>query len=500
MGLAPAVCKVYPGAAESSYFRRLIPTTEHFYRLIYMAQEQSEHLLEIDEELLDDLRGLIELRDDLALRSMLIDLHAADIARLLLYLHEDERHYILDLVEDDVAGEVVLHLPEDQRSDYLAELEPQEITELLEDLSPDDAADIVSELDEHIAEQVLRNLQETDVEATEEIRELLRYGEDTAGGRMTTDFVAVTINDTVAASIEIVREFVRETELDVHGLFVLDEEERLVGLLRLQDLVLTPPISKVSIVMSTDIVTVAPDEDQAVVAQVMLRYDLIDVPVVDDHGRLIGIITFDDIADIIEDEASEDMLYLAGVTEAESPMTGPFTAVRRRLPWLAVNLVVTFIPAMIMSRYESTIGDFPKIAILLPIVAGMGGNAAIQSITVMVRSIALGEISPGQRRRVILKEMSTGLLNGLAMGLSGGLLVWLLWNNPALGAVLTAALIANLFIAGCAGAIIPLVLRRLNFDPALSSGPLVTSLTDISGYTVFLALSTMAMALLMQYR
>jgi magnesium transporter len=465
-----------------------------------MAQEQSEHLLEIDEELLDDLEGLIELRDDGALKSMLIDLHAADIARLLTYLHEDERHYILDLIEEDVAGEVVLHLPEDQRTDYLAELEPHEITDLVEELSPDDAADIVAELDDDVAEEVLRNLQETDVEATEEIRGLLLFGEDTAGGRMTTDFVAVTVDDTVAASIERVREFVRETELEVHGLFVLDRDERLVGLLRLQDLVLRPPTSKVSIVMSTDIVTVAPDEDQAVVAQVMLRYDLIDVPVVDDDGHLIGIITFDDIADIIEDEASEDMLYLAGVTEAESPTTGPFAAVRRRLPWLAVNLGVTFIPTMIMSRFEGTIGDFPKIAILLPIVAGMGGNAAIQSITVMVRSIALGEISPGQRRRVILKETATGLLNGVAMGVTGGLMVWLLWGNPALGAVLTVALIANLFIAGLAGAVIPLVLRRLNFDPALSSGPLVTSLTDISGYSVFLALSTTAMALLLHYR
>lgn len=465
-----------------------------------MAQEQSEHLLEIDEELLDDLRGLIEIRDELALRAMLIDLHSADIARLLLYLHEDERHYILDLLEEDVAGEVVLHLPEDQRSDYLAELEPQEITDLVEELSPDDAADIVSELDDDVAEQVLRNLQQTDVEATEEIRELLRYGEDTAGGRMTTDFVAVTVNDTVAASIERVREFVRETELEVHGLFVIDDEERLVGLLRLQDLVLRPPSSKVSIVMSTDIVTVDPEEDQAVVAQVMLRYDLIDVPVVDDHGRLIGIITFDDIADIIEDEASEDMLFLAGVTEAENPTTGPFSAVRRRLPWLAVNLGAVFIPAMIMSRFQPTIRELPMVAVLLPIVAGMGGNAAIQSITVMVRSLALGEISPGQRRRVVLKEMATGLLNGLAMGISGGLVVWMIWGNPALGAVLTVALIANLFIAGCAGAIVPLLLRRLKFDPALSSGPLVTSLTDISGYTVFLSLSTAAMALLTRFR
>jgi magnesium transporter len=242
--------------------------------------------------------------------------------------------------------------------------------------------------------------------------------------------------------------------------------------------------------MSTDMVTVEPDQDQAVVAQIMLRYDLIAVPVVNDAGKLLGIITFDDIADIIEDEASEDMLYLAGVTEAENPTTTPFSSARRRLPWLAVNLGATFIPAMIITRFEGTIAAYVPLAALLPIVAGMGGNAAIQSITVMVRSIALGEISPGQRTRVIIKEMATGLLNGLAMGIAAGLVVFLLWDNLTLGAVLAGAMIANLFVAGCAGALIPLLLRRLNFDPALSSGPLVTSLTDISGYTVFLALST----------
>jgi magnesium transporter len=463
-----------------------------------MAQEQNEHLLEIDEELLDDLRGLIEVRDEGALRAMLIDLHSADIARLLQFLHEDERHSILDLLEEDVAGEVVLHLPENQRTDYLSELEPHEITDLVEELSTDDAADIVSELDDDVAEQVLRNLQESDVEATEEIRDLLRYSEDTAGGRMTTDFVTVTVDDTVAASIERVREFVRDTELEVHGLFVVDHEERLVGLLRLQDLVLRPPSSKVNIVMGTDLVTVAPDEDQAVVAQIMLRYDLIAVPVVADEGRLLGIITFDDIADIIEDEASEDMFYLAGVTEAENPTTSPFASVRRRLPWLAVNLAATFIPSMIMTQFEGTIGKLPRIAIFLPIVAGMGGNAAIQSITVMVRSLALGDISPGQRGRVVMKEMATGLLNGMAMGTSAGLVVWLLWGNLAMGAVLATAMIVNLFVAGCAGAIVPLVLRRFNFDPALSSGPLVTSLTDISGYTVFLGLSTLTLVALIK--
>lgn len=462
-----------------------------------MARDQHDRLLEVDDELVKNLRLLMEIRDGHALSSLLIDLHEADIAELLRYLEEDERHYVLGLLSDEVVGEVVLHLPEEQRGDYLSVLAPEKITDIVEELSTDDAADIVSELDEDVAEEVLQNLQRTDREATEDIRDLLRYDENTAGGRMTTDYVAVTQTTTVAGGIEAIREFVGEEELDVYVLYVVDDQDRLVGYIRLQDLVLRPPTLPVSAIMITDMVSVPPDEDQELVAQVMQKYDLIAVPVIDDGGRLLGIVTFDDIADIIEDETSEDMLYLAGVTDDDSLSTSPFRSLRRRIPWLTINLGTAFMASMVVVYFTSTIERVPQLAALLPIVAGMGGNAAIQSITVVVRALALGDIASGRERRAILREGAIGLMNGLAMGALAGCVVWWMYGSPIYGGLIAMAMFGNMLIAALAGAAIPIILRRYNFDPALSSGPIVTTFTDMTGFFVLLGLATLSLALIL---
>lgn len=459
-----------------------------------MSADENENILDIDEEILASLRSLIELGDQGALRALLVDLHEADIAELLRVLSEEERHYILGCLHDDVVGEVMLHLPDEQREEYLAELEPKRISDIVEEMSTDDAADIVSELDEDVAEEVLHNLEIADSETTTEIRDLLRYSEDTAGGRMTTDYVAVEQSATVATSIERIREFVRDTELDIYVLYVVDADFHLVGIVRLQDLVLRLPTAVVSTFMQTDIVTVGPDEGQALVAQVMQRYDLIAVPVVAENTELLGVVTFDDIADIIEDEASQDMLYMAGITEDEVPSTPPLVAIRRRLLWLIINLATAFVASMVVSQFQGTIKKFTVLAALTPIVGGMGGNAAIQTITVMVRGFALGELGRGRSWRAVMKECSIGLMNGLSMGILTGAIVWFLWGKLALGVLMALAMLANLFIAGLAGAVIPLTLRRLKMDPALASGPIVTTFTDVCGFFVFLSLATLMIA------
>ncbi|MEO5930032.1 MAG: magnesium transporter [Candidatus Kapaibacterium sp.] len=458
-----------------------------------MPPEQNENILEVDDELLNDLRRLMETGDDNALRALLIDLHESDVAHLLEFLSEEERHYILSLLRDEVVGEVMLHLPEEQREDYLAELAPERISHIVEELSTDDAADLVSELSDEVAEEVLQNLQRSDQEATDEIRDLLRYDENTAGGRMTTDYVAVEATETVAASIEKIREFVREMELEVYVLYVVDAEYRLAGIVRLQDLVLRPPGAVVESFMLSDLITVAPNEDQSVVAQVMQRYDLIAVPVIADSGELLGIVTFDDIADIIDEEASQDMLSLAGITDEESLATPPLRSLRRRLPWLAINLGTAFLAAMVVDQFQGTIARVAVLASLMSIVAGEGGNAAIQTITVIVRSIALGEIRSGHLRHAVIKEGKVAVLNGLAMGLLTGVLVWLMWGKYQFGVLIAIAMLVNLIVAGVVGALIPLGLRKLRLDPALSSGPIVTTFTDVCGYFIFLGLATLTM-------
>lgn len=461
-------------------------------------EEHNQTIPTVARELIAEIREFIHLRAFHALRRLLNEFHPADIAGLLEYLNEEERHLLLGLLDDESLGETVLHLPEEQRYDFLEELGPSRIAEIVEELDPDDATDMISELPEDVAESVLGRLQAVDRETTDEIRELLRYGEETAGGRMTTDFVAVLEQRSVAEAIETIREAVSDSDLDVYVLYVVDEHGKLEGFVRLQDLVLYPPETIVETFVVREVVAVTADQDQELVAQLMQRYDLIHVPVVDDENRLLGVVTFDDIAEIIEEEASEDILYLAGVTnDEESPTTPPLLSMRRRLPWLVMNLGTAFIASMVVSQFEGTIGKVTALAALMPIVAGMGGNAAVQSIVVMVRSIALGDLGSGGRMKAVVKEVTVGLLNGLVIGLLAGGIVWAMWGSFQLGALIAIAMVVNLLIAGLVGTVIPLILRKLKFDPALSSGPLATTFTDVCGFLTFLGLATLTLSWLL---
>lgn len=461
--------------------------------------EQNQRIPAVESSLLDQVERYVDEKNDEALRLILAELHPVDLAGLLEYLDEEDRHILLGLVGDELLGETVLHLPEQQRGDYLGDLGAARIVEIVEELDPDDATDLISELSAEVAEDVLTRLGELDEESTEEIRGLLQYDEETAGGRMTTDYVAVLADETVRGAIHRVREEVTESGGDIYVIYVVDDEGRLVAYLRLQDLVLHGSREPIRSFMLSDLVAVAADEDQELVAQLMQRYDLIQIPVVDEENRLLGVVTFDDIAEIIEEEASEDILYLAGVTDdQESPSTPPMISIRRRLPWLIMNLGTAFIAAMVVAQFEGTIGKITALAALMPIVAGMGGNAAVQSIAVMVRSMALGDLGSGGKIRAVIKEGTVGLMNGTAIGLLAGSVVWAMWGDVRLGILIAIAMFVNLIVAGLVGTIIPLVLRRLKFDPALSSGPLATTFTDVCGFLTFLGLATLTLSWLLE--
>ena len=339
----------------------------------------------------------------------------------------------------------------------------------------------------------MERLERSDAEVMEDIRDLLQYSEDTAGGRMTTDYVSVHFTETVSKAIENIREFakVNENQFEVYAVYVVDGNEKLVGVISLQDLVLNKREELISNFMEDQVLSVRTDDDQALVAQLMQKYDLVSIPVVDKNETLLGVVTFDDVADIIEEEGSEDMLLLAGVTDEESLATPPTIAVRRRLPWLAINLGTAFIASLVVSQFENTISKLPILAALMPIVAGMGGNASIQTITVIVRGFALGELNDMRRRDAIIKELQIGLINGLSMGLTAGLVVWILRNDWHVGILISIAMFGNMFVAGVAGAIVPILLKKLKFDPALSSGPIVTTFTDLAGFFIFLGSATL---------
>lgn len=461
--------------------------------------EKNQTIPAAPDALVSEIEELLELGAFRALQGVLTNLHPADVAGLLEYLTEEERHRLLALLDDEVLGETMLHLPEEQRSEYLEEIGPTRIAEIIEELDPDDATDVISELPSEIAEKVLGQLQTVDRETTDEIRELLRYDEETAGGRMTTDLVAVYQEETVAAAIEKIREAVGESDIEVYVLYVVDQQEHLVGFVRLQDLVLHLPETVVGTFTVRDVVAVTADQDQELVAQLMQRYGLIHVPVVDEQNLLLGVVTFDDIAEIIEEEASEDIFYLAGVTnDEESPATPPLISIRRRLPWLVLNLGTAFIASMVVAQFEGTIGRVTALAALMPIVAGMGGNAGVQSIAVMVRSLALGDLGSGARSRAIIKEGTVGLMNGVVIGVLSGTIVWAMWGSLQLGVLIAVAMFVNLIVAGLVGTTVPLILRKLKFDPALSSGPLVTTFTDVCGFLTFLGLATLTLSWLLQ--
>jgi len=277
----------------------------------------------------------------------------------------------------------------------------------------------------------------------------------------------------------------------VFYLYVVDERRHLVGVVSLRRLLLVPPPTPLKRIMTTDLIAVRDDVDQEEVAQQVASYNLLAVPVVDGENKLVGIITVDDVIDVIKDEATEDVFRLAGVSIQDGVLTPPGESLKRRLPWLGVNLFTAFAAAVVVSRFEGMIEQVTALAVLMPIVAGMGGNAATQTLTVIVRGIALGELSFTNARKTLIKEALVGLGNGLALGLVAGVVAWLWQGSPMLGVILGLAMVINMFVAATAGTLIPLGLRALKVDPALASSVFITTLTDVFGFLAFLGLAAL---------
>jgi magnesium transporter len=284
----------------------------------------------------------------------------------------------------------------------------------------------------------------------------------------------------------------RDVEM-VFYLYVIDARRHLVGVVSLRRLLLVPPGTPLKRIMTTDLISARVDTDQEEVARQVASYNLLAIPVVDEENKLAGVITVDDVIDVIKDEATEDVYRLAGVTGDDRVFTRPSESLRKRLPWLQVNLVTAFIAASVVALFEGTIGRWSALAVFMPVVAGMGGNAATQTLTVIVRGIALGELTWANTRKALLKEAAVGIANGVGCGLVAGLVVWIWKGSPALGAIIGAAMVINMFVAATAGTLIPLALRALRVDPALASSVFITTLTDVFGFLSFLGLGTLVL-------
>lgn len=461
-----------------------------------MAEETytPHEILEVDDELLDDLRDLISSKSDFLIKNIFNDLYLVDIAHIINRLDFPESEYLFSLLSTEEQGQVIVELDDDHREHFLATLKSQQISDIVEELPSDEATDIVSELSDEKAEEVLEDLSAED---SQDLKELLQYDENTAGGIMQKEIITVNQKDTVKKAVQAVRKAAKE-EVQQHFYFVyvVDDNEKLVGSLSVSNLILLSPSRRIYKVMNTDIISVNTSIDQEEVANIFKKYNLVSLPVVDFSGRIVGRITIDDVVDVIEEEASEDIFRLGGVGFNEKISTPPLISLRKRLPWLSVYLLTGLFTATIINLFHSTIESLVVLAALMPIVAGMGGNAGTQAITLMVRSIALGEVDFSSARKALLKEVTVGLMNGTLVGFLAGTIVAIVFGNIFLGVVMCLAMITNLFIAGLMGTLVPLGLKWAKIDPALASAVLVTTCTDAFGFISFLGFATLFLSLL----
>jgi magnesium transporter len=439
---------------------------------------------------LDSVKRLLRMGATANLVNLLQKQYPADLAQLFSELPDKDRASIFTLLAERnsrLAMEALSELGPEVAAALLADRSAEEIVKLTQELPSDDAAALIDHLPEDLAAAVLELMQKKPASA--DVGELLDYPEKTAGRIMNPKVFALSEDMTAAEAIAALQAS-RDVEM-VFYLYVIDSRRHLVGVMSLRRLLLVPPETPLKRIMTTDLISVRVDVNQEEVARLVASYNLLAIPVVDEENKLVGVITVDDVIDVIKDEATEDVYRLAGVASDDRVFTAPMESLRKRLPWLLVNLGTAFLAASVVKIFEGTIGVVTSLAVFMPVVAGMGGNAATQTLAVIVRGIALGELTWSNSRKALLKEAAVGIGNGFACGIVGAALVWLMQGNPWLGLILGLAMVINMFVAATAGTLIPLTLRALRVDPALASSVFITTLTDVFGFLSFLGLGAL---------
>ena len=438
----------------------------------------------LDRDFVDEVRDDIERGDATALRDLVEPLHESETGDLLEALEEGERDLFVELLGDEFDFTALREVDDAVREQIVDNLEPAQIAEGLSDIDSDDAVFILEDMEEEDRDAILAALPFTE---RIRLRRALDYPEESAGRRMQTEFVAVPPFWNVGQTIDYLREDTRLPE-DFNQVFVIDPSFRLLGTVRLDHLLRRD--RKVPIEDITDEAAhpIPAETDQEEAARTIEQYDLLSAPVVDENGRLVGILTIDDVVDVIREEAEEDILRLAGVGDEELSDSVVDTA-RSRFVWLLINLGTAVLASVIIGLFDATIQEMVSLAVLMPIVASMGGNAATQTMTVAVRAIATREIDIYNARRIITRETVVGLLNGVIFALVTGALAWAWFANPGLGLVIGLAMIINMVSAALAGIFVPLVLDRFGADPAIASSVFVTTVTDVVGFFAFLGLA-----------
>ena len=422
-------------------------------------------------------------------RRLVNTLSPAEIGNLLESLPPDERTVVWGLVDPEDDGEVLLHVGDDVREGLLADMDPDEILAAVEDLDIDDLADLVEDLPDTVIDEVLKSM---DRENRERLEQVLSYPEDSAGRLMNPDVVTVRADTTV----DVVLRYLRlRGELPDHTdhIYVVSRRHQYLGRIALQALLTHEANTPINELLDDEQPAIGFDESSGAVAQQFSDHDWISAPVVDDNNILLGRITIDDVVDIIREQAEHQALGAAGLDEDEDLFSPVRRATKRRLLWLTINLGTAFLASAVVGQFQGTISHIVALAVLMPIVAGMGGNAGTQVLALVIRGLALGQLGATNVQVLIWKEIRVALLNGIALGLLLGVIVWAWFGEWPLALVIASALTINLFAAALAGVLVPVTLKRLGFDPALAGGVILTTVTDVMGFLSFLGLATLVL-------
>jgi magnesium transporter len=438
-----------------------------------------------DDTAFEEMMNLLEARQSGQALARLSALHPADQARFFARLDETARASLLPQIPRETLADILEYLEEEPRRGIVAELEPAVLGPLLDQVERDVAVDILHDLPQERAQAVLAGM----ARATD-VAPLLVHADETAGGHMTSDFVALQGQWTVDQAVSYLRRTHPEAE-QVFYLYVVDDQRRLEGVVSLRHLIVAGPGERISDLMTPDVVSVPAGEDQEETARRIQRYDFIALPVVDEERRLVGVVGVDDLIDVVEEEATEDMYRMAGLDEDESLLRPVTQSVLPRLAWLLVALISVSLAASVVNAFENTIEEVVALAVFMPVIAGLAGNAGVQTITLVVRSLALRRVELRDVRRVLTRELIIGVANGVAIGLLVGMMAFFWKENLGLAVVAGSAMLLSMTTAVAAGVLVPITLRAVRLDPALASGVLVTTFTDVVGFFFFLGLATL---------
>ncbi len=440
-----------------------------------------------DEEI-KRLRWLIEQGREFEIIDLFSNMHAADIADLIDSLDEEDKKLLFALLDVETASDVIPDLSDLSREQILEDLPQAKLTRIVDDLPSDEATDLIADLPEDKAQVTLDQIEGID---SERVRELLQYDEESAGGIMQKELVVMSSGATVQEAIDRIRSLADEVE-DLHLVFVEETDQTLVGILPLEKLILAHPEAPIFEIMETQFISVKPEVDQEEVAKIFRKYDVVSLPVVDHDNRLLGRITVDDVVEVMEEEASEDLLKMAGTHEDELVYSNDvFRISRYRLPWLLTNLVGGFFTGYLMWLFKVTLKEVLVLVVFVPMVIGMGGNAGVQSSTIMVRGLATGAIDLERLMRLIFKEIRVAMIMGMACGVVGGLVAFLWQGKAALGMVVGLSMMGAISVANVMGALFPVLFQKMKIDPAVASGPLVTTANDVTGILIYMGISTL---------